>query len=1272
MNIALHGVGVREEASSVVESFRPRLMRRLPLPRYTARLKSTKRVHVIPELNVKLTDSASVFSSYDSSTVKRKLPVLHIALVSCEEAAAYKESLKRNISTWINQVEQLQDHQWLILHVTNRPYKKIQLSLRDRVFEKIRNDYGGKQAGERCLQIKDQDVEKDTHGIELWDLLLDRIQLELVTAFDLRLASFEPEFRQLLESPSLHGVNALDDDFCRFFLLKDTYALFFKDIQLYRESLEQYDELDKIFDLYLEQSVRDPVEPSSEGRWLTIFGKTYMGTCQSGLTVAEKIDVAQFHQRLRSHEVVIFEMRAYIFKQQLGLLLMLQDYVAISNRVASWVLLRAVPEMKQHPIAVPPEFAAQWIFLTNLETIQVTQSILLGKNQPIRKGKRAFALSRASLCVMALEALKVLKSELWKDDSIPPIDTARERKSATPPGVSGMALKWLTHSPALKRLQSAMVNPDNYDKLFLNVSQCGVDNFVLGSRNRAATRINFDMGLLYYKRHEFALAEPHFRLASRAYAKEGWFPLEFRARKLLLVCQERLQKTPDMLATCLLLLSSNSPLTDADKSAYADKIKSVSESDENEVCPGNAIFRVDSLTIDRQPDSRVQLKLVLQNNSPCAWKANQMAVRFLENERDASPVSRRMLPSQLNSNNTSNVDILASEDLLKAEGSNSNSNSNSDTSAKDSTATTLKNAYARLSEAATGSTPDLSSSIPDFENEKVDLNSPARNRQQNTVENETEEDEKTDPALDLASAREALFELDELSSSPLKSRSLDADPEYKSWEDRQISSYDILFKTEVEVDIPIGESTFLLYSSSDYLKCKSLSAAEFDLTMGTLHLCLYDLPECEFVFQKPPNTTVEIVEATEPLLVGHVQTLAMLVKGLPRHATDVSISYKCSRGLKLAGGNVRRDAHSRSSGSYNMETAVRKQNGIYDELELRLDVTALTVDRAQRRPGRSLEAVDRKISCTVNYAAESDETFITEIPLYFYFPFAISHAVKVTHRGGFVSFLLEMCVPCSLCIFDYRLTPKPTPPKDPSRSEATINICNDDFNAALTSNSHMQPGQRLSLLWKINLNPAKTATINPCLLAKCGCILQFRYRLTQNEDARKYDCDFPIDFDLPEILFTSSLRPVTDDINVRNGAAHPEGTLGVPYTFELIIKRVSLLSKNVPTERLSEGKQDHGKIAYSIVPDNKMCMIAGKVRGSFPFDPFDSEQEFTTQVDLIPTSPGLLPFPTVKLFYKPDDESNEVPIASDYLNRGLQMRVGPGLQHSNPVHISLY
>eukprot|EP00729_Bicosta_minor_P024788 gene24788-9637_t len=175
----------------MVVGFRQRLETRVPLPETIWRFKSSKREVVLPYINVNLLDSAEVCSKRFSSSGAgaggggadagapppspsksastpaspgrlakaaedvvqdpTKLPVVHVAVVACKDAAEYKEGAKQALLQWSSTVDTIPGHRWIIVHVTNKPSakNKLQFPLFDRVFDKIRSDLGGKTPNDK-------------------------------------------------------------------------------------------------------------------------------------------------------------------------------------------------------------------------------------------------------------------------------------------------------------------------------------------------------------------------------------------------------------------------------------------------------------------------------------------------------------------------------------------------------------------------------------------------------------------------------------------------------------------------------------------------------------------------------------------------------------------------------------------------------------------------------------------------------------------------------------------------------------------------------------------------------------------------------------------------------------------------------------------------------------------------------------------------------------------------------------------------------------------
>ena len=252
--------------------------------------------------------------------------------------------------------------------------------------------------------------------------------------------------------------------------------------------------------------------------------------------------------RLSLGDVVIFDLRLYIFAQQAALLLKLREPIKVSCLVEAWLANRIIPWMRRHPTAVTDTYINRWVVLTCIDCIQATE-VQLGAFQskpPSASASRKFSLSRANLCKLAVEALKDLDG--WTDrggssSSVgsgdggggAAVSSASKILSAsstlTNPRVSSpqrpntshaYSFKWLNAATPSERLAEAMASIDTYDKLYMNLSQCCVDYFMQSNRVRTAARVVYNMGLLYFDRGNYQQAVKYFKRAAKVYGKEGW------------------------------------------------------------------------------------------------------------------------------------------------------------------------------------------------------------------------------------------------------------------------------------------------------------------------------------------------------------------------------------------------------------------------------------------------------------------------------------------------------------------------------------------------------------------------------------------------------------------------------------------------------------------------------------------------------------------------------------------------------------------------------
>ena len=494
----------------------------------------------------------------------------------------------------------------------------------------------------------------------------------------------------------------------------------------------------------------------------------------------------------------------------------------------------------------------------------------------------------------------------------------------------------------------------------------------------------------------------------------------------------------------------------------------------------------------------------------------------------------------------------------------------------------------------------------------------------------------------------------------------------------------------------------------------------------------------------------------------------------------------------------------------------------------------------------SLCAIERVLSCSVHFESLCASCVATaDLSMHFYQPFAVDHNVRLTQNGLFATIRLESSVPCPITLRGRRLVP--TAPSfvslpsslvgapDNSGSSSgggggrssgggggggggagagvghasavrTVRMSadEDDFNANLNLQVVLQPGQRLSLLWKLELEGSapKTARAIPSTIYSCSCTLQLDYTVADesadanNTIANVNACTLsvPIEFQTHDTHYTTSLLPVITATNAGGNSNHVDGEIarcqvGQFAEFELKVQCTSLWSLNSGRDDgggssdASKGKQAvmshsdaskgeqagagkcQGKrkeksqndkrdaargsrcggagvgadlgagagagaggagapfiMSYSIVPDKKSWMIAGKIRDSF--EPAFSEEAcsdgaedsakdsasatetiFSTRVLLLPTCAGMIPLPNVNLYWRPNDKTEasaagdgdaaaaagggngrraglgvgvaaasqiEHPLHAEFLGKSLQVRVEPGVQHANPIHVSLY
>lgn len=143
-----------------------------------------------------------------------------MCVVECDDAALYKQRTKDEVASWLQEVSALPHAQWLVVQYTPQPLKpkggmSMKLSLRDSVITRLRNDFGGKTATDRCRQVKGGvgGAGAADDRPDLWEGLVKSLERQAVLSLEDRLARCLKAERVVVANPMFHGKACSDSAF---------------------------------------------------------------------------------------------------------------------------------------------------------------------------------------------------------------------------------------------------------------------------------------------------------------------------------------------------------------------------------------------------------------------------------------------------------------------------------------------------------------------------------------------------------------------------------------------------------------------------------------------------------------------------------------------------------------------------------------------------------------------------------------------------------------------------------------------------------------------------------------------------------------------------------------------------------------------------------------------------------------------------------------------------------------------------------------------------
>lgn len=186
---------------------------------------------------------------------------------------------------------------------------------------------------------------------------------------------------------------------------------------------------------------------------------------------------------------------------------------------------------------------------------------------------------------------------------------------------------------SLALLVDALQSQEAFDRVFLDLTIAALEEYKLSERIRSVDRLNREIALFYFKRKQWADAEPRLKQVVRSYMEEGWHELAYHVLSMLAHCHRLLQRHVDFVETCLWLLSPRLPVDEQERLLYTDQLFSFAaknlptetEKDLRPVFTPSLDFPARTFSLG----SLVCVRCTIISSLPKAIKADAVAARLI-------------------------------------------------------------------------------------------------------------------------------------------------------------------------------------------------------------------------------------------------------------------------------------------------------------------------------------------------------------------------------------------------------------------------------------------------------------------------------------------------------------------------------------------------------------------------------------------------------------------------------------------------------------------
>lgn len=534
-------------------------------------------------------------------------PYFHIYWTDCD-METYKQSGKDDIAEWQAALKARNIPDWLIVVVTGDDSRmKTKLLQRANVADKVKSDFCGKYT-DRCIVLSEPN-KLDSKSSESWSQFFQRLRSLLLEAFNRHLNKYEEGMRSRREKRNEPGWN-----YFSYFIVQEELAFMFEMLGLKEDALIQYDELDAMFDQFVENFASGETV-----RWLAPL--TEPCSNWAGLSLSKPLD-HDLRQQVKENQASLLAFRNYLFSRQTALLFQMGRSWEVAMRAMDYVY-NTVVEVKALEIEVPQGAVACWVILSCLEVLNACNL-----NSPAQLDER-FALYTANLWDYARKKLRELGHLC---SLMPGLEPSSEQLSLVVDLVSGMGLS--QDAPDAKspvdKLRESLSSPNSFKKHYLEMCEQAMGTYKYIGRFRSARLIGLELADFYMRVSKPDKAEIFLLDSIRMYQQEGWQGLADGTMVKLAQCQQQLDDPSKYVKTSCHIACSQQ-VSDSERAHYFQEMLTSLEKVEDdtiEMRASQAIFVehlcLDCLSVNLNDDITLTMSLI--SNFPKDMKFDSIKI----------------------------------------------------------------------------------------------------------------------------------------------------------------------------------------------------------------------------------------------------------------------------------------------------------------------------------------------------------------------------------------------------------------------------------------------------------------------------------------------------------------------------------------------------------------------------------------------------------------------------------------------------------------------